>query len=122
MRVLLVEDMDDLRESFAWLLRYAGCEVMAAPSGPVALAKLNDFSPELVLTDFSMPDMDGIELIRRLRSLPGLAHVPILMVTAIELEGVEERARAAGAAGVVMKPVDVLELLERFEAGEFGTK
>ena len=48
-RSLLVEDMDDLRESFAWLLRYAGCEVFAAPNGQEALGSVQGFTPELVL-------------------------------------------------------------------------
>jgi two-component system chemotaxis response regulator CheY len=120
MRVLLVEDVDDLRETFAWLLRYTGCKVLEAASGPEALQALNGFKPDLVFTDYNMPEMSGIELIRRLRVLPGLDHVPILMVTAIELEEVQEQALKAGAAGVVTKPVDVLDLLDRFERGEFG--
>ncbi|QEH35794.1 Chemotaxis protein CheY [Aquisphaera giovannonii] len=119
MRVLLVDDMDDLRESSAWLLRLAGCEVRTAPCGDKALADLNGFQPELVLTDFMMPQMDGIELIRRLRSIPELDHVPMLMVTAADDRTVEEQAKAAGAAGIVTKPVDILEVLGRVERGEF---
>lgn len=115
MRVLLVEDTDDLRESSAWLLRYAGCEVLAAPCGHDALGRLSSFTPDLVLTDFMMPAMDGVELIRRLRSIPGLDGVPMVVVTAKDVEDVERAALEAGAADVVAKPVDVLALVSRYE-------
>ncbi|WP_165252773.1 response regulator [Paludisphaera soli] len=119
MRVLLVEDMDDLRESSAWLLQYAGCEVLASPSGTDALSRLEGFTPELVLTDFMMPQMDGIELIRRLGSMQGLDRVPKVMVTADSRQDVERLAREAGATDVVIKPADVLDLLARYGSGEF---
>lgn len=120
MSVLLVEDMADLRESYAWLLRHAGCEVVAAPDGREALGSVPGFTPEFVLTDFQMPRMDGVELIRRMRSLPGLARVPVAMATANDGQDVESQARAAGAADVVHKPVDVLRLLGRYERAEFA--
>lgn len=119
MRVLLVEDMDDLREAFAWLLRFAGCEVAAVSSGSQALARVSDFTPGLVLADFMMPEMDGVELIRRLRSLPGLERVPMIIVTANGGIEVVHQALAAGAAAVIGKPFDVLDVLARFKAGDF---
>lgn len=117
MRVLLVEDMDDLRESFAWLIRNAGCEVLAAPCGRDALDALGGFAPDLVLTDFMMPQMDGIELIRRLRSFPSLHDVPMVMATANDAWNVEQEARAAGATDVVYKPLNILLILDRFSRG-----
>lgn len=117
MRVLLVEDMDDLRETSAWLLRHAGCDVFAASCGDKALDGIRTFSPELVLTDLRMPDMDGVELIRRLRRVPGLDRVPVVMVTADDAWEVEGEARAAGASDFVAKPVDLVGLVGRYEKG-----
>lgn len=119
MRILLVEDTDDLREVYAQILRFAGCEVQAAPCGFEALESLKAFTPELVLTDYTMPRMDGIELIRRLRLVPDLAGVPMVIVTANGADDVEMDARAAGAADVVIKPVDIVGLVGRYERGEF---
>lgn len=120
MRVLLVEDTDELRETFALLLELLGCEVRAAPCGWDALDAAADFTPELVLTDFNMPMMDGVELIRRLKSVPGFDRVPMVMVTASDTDCIEQAARAAGAADVIAKPADVLSLVGRFERGEFA--
>jgi len=80
--VLLVEDMDDPRESCAWLLRHAGDKVLTTPCGFEALPRLQKIAPEFVLTDFMMPRMRGVEFIRRLRLMPELDRVPRLMVTA----------------------------------------
>ena len=120
MRVLLVEDTDDLRETYAQLLQFAGCEVQTAPCGYKALERLGSFAPELVLTDYMMPRMDGIELIRRLRQIPNLAPVPMVIVTANGADDVARDARAAGAADVVIKPMDIIGLVERCQRGEFS--
>ena len=84
------------------------------------MGSVRDFTPELVLTDYRMPRMDGIELIRRLREAPSLDRVPMVMVTANAAWSVEREARAAGASEVVAKPVDILSLLGRYERGEFA--
>ena len=120
MRVLLVEDTEDLRAVYAQVLRLAGCEVEAAPCGFEALERLDAFTPELVLTDYAMPRMDGVELIRRLRAIPALAGVPMVIVTANGADDLARDARAAGAADVVIKPVDIVGLVGRYERGEFA--
>ena len=120
MRVLLVEDTDDLRETYAQLLQLAGCVVQTAPDGHEALELLSSFTPELVLTDYMMPRVDGIELIRRLRLIPVLNQVPMVIVTANGAEDVARDARAAGAADVVIKPMDIIGLVQRCQRGEFS--
>src|SRR4051812_18505440 len=77
-RVLLVEDAPFLRYAFGRLLRLHGFEVLEANDGLDALEHVNDFQPDLVVTDLMMPVMDGVELIRRLREDPRTAELPIL--------------------------------------------
>lgn len=119
MRVLVVEDADDLRESFVSLLEFVGCEVRSASCGYTALAEVADFTPELVLTDYMMPRMDGLELIRRLKGEANLRHVPMVLVTANTSPDTESVARAFGASDVVFKPADVIAVLERCRRGEY---
>jgi len=111
--------MDDLRESFARLLELFGCEVRSAACGHAALDEVADFTPELVLTDYMMPRMDGLELIRRLRVDPRCGHVPMVLVTANDSPETKSSARASGASDVVFKPADVIAVLERCRRGEY---
>jgi two-component system response regulator RpfG len=68
---------------------------------------------DLVLTDYMMPDMDGIELVKRLRALPGYEHVPIVMVTVHDDRKVRYAALDAGITDFLTKPVDARECLAR---------
>jgi CheY-like chemotaxis protein len=111
--VLLVEDAPFLRYAFGRLLRLHGFEVLEANDGREALARVHAFQPDLIITDLMMPVMDGVELIRRLREDPRTAEVPILAITADATELAEKRARQAGAADFIAKPVDLPVLIDR---------
>jgi len=116
MRVLLVEDAPFLRYAFGRLLRMHGFEVMEANDGREALECLPEFRPEMVVTDLMMPVMDGIELIERIRADPATAGLPVVAITADASDQAEVRARAAGAADCLPKPVDLPVLIERLRA------
>src|SRR5262245_55523997 len=102
MRVLLVEDTKPLRNYFSRVLRFHGCEVSEASNGQEALDRLPQQDPDLVLTDIMMPVLDGIELIRRIRSNPAMRQTPVVAVTGSGAE-IERQAREAGAADVLAK-------------------
>ena len=112
--ILLVDDDQDTLESIGQLLRVTtGMTVATAHSGPEALSKLREMQPEALVTDFRMPDMDGIELARRAKvELPGL---PIVMITAFDDEDLRDAAEEAGICEVVGKPIDLDELLETID-------
>ncbi len=114
MRVLLVEDNEDLRGLFARVLRFHACEVRTASDGRAALEAVEGFVPDLVLTDLMMPVMDGVELIRRLRARPELSAVPMVAITADSTAEAERNARDAGAAEFVIKLIDIGLILARF--------
>jgi CheY-like chemotaxis protein len=113
MRVLLVEDTDSLRELFARMLRNRGFEVCEAADGSVALERLAEFTPDVVLTDLMMPHLDGFGLMRRLRAMPGLGSVPIVVMTAMNSEEAEREARRAGASDFLPKPMEAGTLFDR---------
>jgi CheY-like chemotaxis protein len=115
LRVLIVDDTPSLRSAFGRMLRLHGFDVREATDGQEALASVQDFHPRLVLTDITMPVMDGIELIRRLRGNPETSGVPVVAITANATEQAERLAREAGAVDVITKPIDLPVLLVRLQ-------
>jgi CheY-like chemotaxis protein len=108
-RVLVADDNRDAADSLGMLLEALGAEVRVVHSGPEALAVFPGFVPSLVLLDIGMPDMDGYEVARRMRSFPG-PHAMIVAVTGWGQEEDRRRARAAGFDHHLTKPADVEDL------------
>jgi|JI10StandDraft_1071094.scaffolds.fasta_scaffold294295_2 DNA-binding NtrC family response regulator len=109
-RVLVVDDSPTALHSLAWLLRAAGYEVMTALGGEEALATLHETRFDLLLTDLQMPDVDGLDLLRRGRILdPDLA---VVMMTARGTVTDAVRAMSEGAFWYVRKPVELAQLLD----------
>ncbi|HUL93830.1 MAG TPA: response regulator [Burkholderiales bacterium] len=111
-KVLAVDDSRSLREMVSFTLRGAGFEVREAGNGQEALdiARRETFS--LVLTDQNMPLMDGLTLVRSLRSLPAYRTAPILMLTTESGDDMKQKGRAAGATGWIVKPFNPERLVE----------
>jgi signal transduction histidine kinase/DNA-binding response OmpR family regulator len=109
LKILVVEDDDDSREFLAEALEQRGATISAANGVAAALAKFEPFRPDIVVSDIAMPDADGYDLIREIRSYPrergGLT--PALALTAHTRAEVRERARAAGFQQLEPKPVDL---------------
>ena len=115
MSELLVVDDDELnREIYRRNLEAAGHRVTVAPSGAVALKRLEETIPDLIILDVHMPGMDGFEVCRRIRSQPPLADVPILFVTAKYHDEVSmAQGLALGANDYLAKPFNAAELVAR---------
>jgi len=114
--ILVVED----EEALALLLRYnleaAGYEVETVTRGDDADVRFRERVPDLVILDWMLPGLSGIELCRRLRSRPDSRQVPIIMLTARGEETERVRGLATGADDYVVKPFSVPELLARVSA------
>lgn len=104
-RVLIVDDNVTNLKLLTCLLAPEKCEVSTATSAEGALALLEASPPDLLLLDLQLPDMDGLELTRRLRAHPVLSKLPIVAVTAYAMKGDEDKARAAGVDSYVTKPI-----------------
>jgi two-component system chemotaxis response regulator CheY len=105
MRVLIVDDSRSMRAILGRTLRELGVETWEAGNGVEALAMLADKGkPDVVLTDWHMPEMDGLEFLRVARSHPKLLMLPIVMVTSEAEEGLVQQALDAGASEYLMKP------------------
>ena len=108
-RILLIEDQTDVLESVAALLRTGGHSVETASSGEAALRLFESTRPELVITDILMPDMDGLELIHRLRDLD--ANVKVIAVSGAMVPQYLRTAKLLGAVRVLSKPFTRATLL-----------
>jgi PAS domain S-box-containing protein len=112
LRVLIVDDSADTIEMLHCLLVLEGAIVSCATSGREALEIARSDSFDVIISDISMPGMDGFDLLRRLREIPGRERVPILALTGFGSAADVERARAEGFFTHLSKPVDVERLLE----------
>ncbi|MFB2531446.1 PleD family two-component system response regulator [Paracoccus sp. p3-h83] len=116
MRILAVDDDEIILQVLEAILQSTGdFDFTAATGGPQALALIeNAQTPfDCILLDIQMPDMDGIELCRRIRTLADYAETPILMVTAMSDRQYIDRAFQAGANDYITKPFEMKELLAR---------
>ncbi|MGQ9907844.1 MAG: response regulator [Candidatus Flexifilum sp.] len=110
-RILYVEDNPQNMRLVRKILIGAGYEVVEATCGTEALATIEADCPTLVLMDVNLPDIDGLEVTRRLRQDERYAHLPIIALTANAMHGDRERCLAAGCSGYIPKPITKLELL-----------
>jgi signal transduction histidine kinase/ActR/RegA family two-component response regulator len=118
-RVLIVDDNEDACEMLAEALKRQGYEVRTAADGPSALRVAETFVPEIALLDIGLPVMDGYELAERLRRYPAKRRPTLVAVTGYGQESDERKAREAGFAAHIVKPVDLRLLgntLRRLEA------
>ena len=110
-RILVVEDNAMNMKLFRDVLVAKGYRALEATTGGEAIALATEHAPDLVLMDIQLPDLDGVEALRRLRTDARTAAIPVLAVTAQAMGGDRERFLAEGFDGYVSKPVNVRELL-----------
>jgi two-component system phosphate regulon response regulator PhoB len=115
-RILVVEDEPPIRDLIAFNLRRAGCDVAVAEHGRAALASIADRRPELVLVDWMLPGMSGLELVRQLRRDAATRDIPILMLTARSQEADKVAGLESGADDYLTKPFSGRELVARIQA------
>lgn len=108
--VLVVEDSPDTLLLLNVLFEKRGCRVLAAESAAEALDIATRETPDIIISDIGMPDMNGYELLSSLRRLPGMANVPALAISGYAMDEDRARALAAGFTAHIAKPVDPDEL------------
>ncbi|MCK0511024.1 chemotaxis response regulator CheY [Aromatoleum buckelii] len=116
MKFLVVDDFSTMRRIVRNLLKELGfTNVDEAEDGAVALQKLNSSSFDFVVTDWNMPNMDGLTLLQTIRQTPHLRHLPVLMVTAEAKKENIIAAAQAGASGYIVKPFTAATMAEKLE-------
>jgi two-component system phosphate regulon response regulator PhoB len=114
--ILIVEDEADLRELMRYNLEAEEFRIVTAESGDEAVERIRDGVPDLILLDWMLPGLSGIELCRRWRSREETARTPIIMITARGEEEERVRGLATGADDYVVKPFSMPELVARIQA------
>lgn len=114
MRFLVVDDFSTMRRIVRNLLKELGfTNVDEAEDGAIALQKLQAGNFEFVVTDWNMPNMDGLTLLQSIRAAPNLKHLPVLMITAEAKKENIIAAAQAGASGYIVKPFTAGTLSEK---------
>jgi two-component system cell cycle response regulator len=115
-RALIVEDSHASAKLFEAKLRGEGLEVTIASNGPDALERILKHHFDIVFLDLMLPRMDGFEVCQRIKGEPRTAHIPVIIVTALDHESHRDAGFSAGADDFFIKPVEDDELFGRVHA------
>jgi len=116
MTVLVIDDEPDIRLIVEMALKASGMTVVSASSGQEGLELARQHTPDLVVLDVMMPEMDGYATLDALRADPSTAKVPVLMLTAKNLGPSEESLRSMGVIGFIPKPFAPRDLVSQIRA------
>jgi len=112
---LVVDDVADVTEMLAVVLSHAGYYVVTAASAPAALKAARERRFDVIISDIGMPEMNGYQLAREMRMLPGYETVPMVAVTGYSMFDDKERSTKAGFNAHMTKPIDPRALLDLIE-------
>jgi CheY-like chemotaxis protein len=114
--VVLAEDDPDIQLVARLALKRAGCHVRVVANGFEALETVKSEPPDVILLDWMMPELDGLETCRRLKADPQTAPIAVNFLTAKSQESEIQRGLSLGAAGYITKPFDALKLGDQVKA------
>lgn len=110
--VLYIEDNFHNRRLVNKILTSRGYSVVEAEDGESGLEKVRTLKPPLILLDITLPKMDGIEVVRQIKSDESVRHIPVIAVTASAMRGDRERFLESGCDDYLSKPIQMVELIE----------
>ena len=109
--IMTVDDSVSVRMMVGFSLKEAGFEIVEAVNGIDALSKLDEHEISMVVADVNMPEMDGIEFVRKMRQHPRHKFTPVVMLTTESHESIKNKGKEAGATGWIVKPFKPDQLL-----------
>jgi len=109
-QILIVDDEPSWLRILTYYLKNKGYDVRAAQSGNEALKTLDSFTPDLILSDIRMPDMNGFDLLDSIKKLPNITSTPVVFFSAIDDYDARKTARDLGATDYIVKPFDEQEV------------
>ncbi|MGB8212684.1 MAG: response regulator [Anaerolineales bacterium] len=113
--IIVVEDEQEAAEMFAEMMRVSGFRVLKAPGSKAAMSMIDEEKPAAVILDIMMPDVSGLEVLRHMHGKPGLAKIPVIVVSAKSLPVDIKTGLEAGASLYMTKPVGYLDLKKAVE-------
>jgi CheY-like chemotaxis protein len=111
-KVQVIDDEWAVTEALVARLNASGFETHASPDGAAGIEEARTFGPDVILLDLRMPDMDGFEVLRRLRADPALAAIPVIVLSANVQDSARQLALASGAARFFSKPYLAADLVD----------
>jgi two-component system cell cycle response regulator DivK len=120
-KILYIEDNLDNMTLVRRVLEIEGYEVIQAETGQEGIDKAVNNSPDIIITDINLPDIDGYEITNRLKQDQTTAHIPIVAMTANVMQKDRKNVIDAGCDGFISKPIDIDELPEQIESYLKGT-
>jgi CheY-like chemotaxis protein len=114
-KVLVIEDEEILRESILNILETNGFSAIGAADGRSGLQLAKEVVPDLILCDVRMPELDGYEVLKALRQDPIAAEIPLLFLTAENIQRVVHQGEQLGANGYLTKPFSTAQLLNAID-------
>jgi CheY-like chemotaxis protein len=114
-KILIADDKPTGRELVRTVLENSGYEVIEAGDGPEALRMARESSPDLIILDLHMPQIDGFGVIQELRRDGNFATTPVVALTASAMQGDRERALSLGFTGYITKPIRLVALRSEVE-------
>lgn len=115
-QLIIIEDDEGSRYLFEYLLKQAGFAIRTFREGTPALQFIREHPPRLVIVDMLLPDMDGLELLRELHSLPQTATIPTVLVSAHLTQDECQHVLDAGATRFIEKPIDPDAFVQQIRA------
>lgn len=110
--ILIVEDNEKNRKLLRDVLQFKGYRTIEAERGEDGVTLAAEHKPDLILMDYQLPGIDGIEAFRCIRNAPGTAHIPIVAVTASAMPEEARKMKEAGFDGFLTKPINVKQFLQ----------
>jgi CheY-like chemotaxis protein len=110
-KILIIDDDKDLRAGLNLRLRASNYDAVFAGDGVAAVSEAQRQQPDAILLDLGLPGGDGFLVLERLKSIPRLASIPVLIITARDSKGNQEKAASLGAEAFLQKPFENEELL-----------
>lgn len=114
-KALVIEDTPDNMELITFILKQNGYDTVQAWTGQEGVDKAREEVPDFIILDIRLPDIDGPEVLSRIRSIENLRHIPVIAMTSYAMAGDREKLLAAGCTGYIEKPIDPETVINEVE-------
>lgn len=116
LKALIIEDNEQNMYMLSFLLEKNNYEILQAYTGPDGIKAAKENSPDVILLDIQLPEMDGYRIAHELRKSSDLKHIPIIAVTSHAMVGDREKVLQSGANGYIEKPIDPDNFVQKMES------
>lgn len=115
MKALVIEDNEDNMRLITFLLEKNGYSTLWAENGRKGIELVQKEKPDFILLDIQLPDIEGLEVLKEIRSLKEIAEIPVIAVTSFAMSGDREKLLNAGCNGYIEKPVDPFIVIKQIK-------